>query len=217
MGGPSRDTCCWLNILEGKVLEIAVVHRLRRRRARGRTGWSRTARPLARGGWAVDHAAAAAARLVVGARAHDLDIEGCHFEARPDLPLLVCPGAGFQAAFDVDAHSLFQVLGERLGALSEDGDANPLGPILPLALRAPYTVVRGHVEPQKRRAARRVSHVGIAAEVADHRRLEHRSAASARYSSSSRTSKCRITDSFKRRLRSSGSASSGEIFSFDTV
>src|SRR5436190_20251389 len=105
---PSRDAC-WLNVLEGKVFEVAVIHRVGRgARRRPRGGWPgglRAARALAGAGvvHATAHAAPTGAHLVVGAGAHELDVQGGHFEARTDLTLLVCPGAGFEAAFDVDA------------------------------------------------------------------------------------------------------------------
>ena len=116
--------------------------------------------------------------LVVGSGAHELHFVGDHFEAGPDLSLLVGPGACFEAAVHVDPAALLQILRKRLGALPHDGDADPLGLVLPLALGRTRPEVRGHVEPQERRAARRVPHFRVIAEITDQRRLEHRSAAS---------------------------------------
>src|SRR5688572_22803720 len=150
--------------LERQVFEVrplvGVLTRLRclpRRAARCRS--------LARRRSAPEVAAArpAASGLVVRARAHELDVAGHHFEAGPDLALLVRPGTRFEAALDVDPAALLEVGLEGFGALAEDGDADPLGLVLPLALSGARSIVRGHVEAQKRRASRRVPHLRVAA------------------------------------------------------
>src|SRR5262249_7546604 len=138
-------------------------------------------------------------------------------KARLWLLLIVQPGPGFEATVDVHPAALTQILRKALCPLPNDPHPHPFGAVLPLALGRPRPIVRCHPEREHRPSFGRIPHLRILAKIPHERRLEHRSASSAPYSSSSRTSKCRITDSFNRRVRSSGSVASGVSFSFATV
>ena len=69
---------------------------------------------------------------------------------KPDLTLLVGPGARLQATVDVHPATLAEILRERFGPLSGHGDADPFGLVLPLALGRPSAEVGGYVEAQER-------------------------------------------------------------------
>src|SRR5262249_2268943 len=72
-----------------------------------------------------------------------------------------------QPSLDVDLLALRQILGQRFGLLPPDRNAMPLGLLLALAAFVVPHFRRGHVDRGDRCAARRVSKLGIASEIAD--------------------------------------------------
>src|SRR6266576_6600149 len=81
--------------------------------------------------------------------------------------LLVVPGAGLQAAFDVDLVALFQVLAGDFGEARPEHHVMPLGLLLPLSRFVFVGLVGGECDLCDRGALRRVLHFGILSEIAD--------------------------------------------------
>src|SRR5262252_8947187 len=91
------------------------------------------------------------------------------------VAVLVVPLPCLEPAFDVDLFSLRQVLGQRLGDLSPEDDAVPFGLFLALSALIVPDLGRRHVERRHRGAARRITQLGVASEIADQNHLVYAS------------------------------------------
>src|SRR5258708_4825047 len=80
---------------------------------------------------------------------------------------LIVPGAGLQAAFDVDLAALLQILAGNLRQPLPQHHIVPFGAVLPLAVFALETLVGGQGDLRDRRALRRELHFGILAKVSN--------------------------------------------------
>src|SRR5581483_4286943 len=81
--------------------------------------------------------------------------------------VLRLPFAPIEATVDRDGPALREVLRARLGLVAEDGDAEVVRLVDPLARLVAPPAVHGDAEAADRRAARRVPELGIARQVAD--------------------------------------------------
>src|SRR6185369_16045388 len=127
------------------------------------------------GGWRARRRGAAALAVVVATTAaHALAAAEQLHLVRDDLggvvvlAFLVLPLARLQAALDVDRTALLQVFAGDLRQAVVEDHAVPFGLFLLLAALPVLPVARGgDADVAHRGAARRVAHLGIAAEVAD--------------------------------------------------
>ena len=81
--------------------------------------------------------------------------------------LFVVPGAGLQAAFDVDFAALFQILAGNFRQPLPEHHVVPLGTVLPVAVFAFEALVGGQGDLGDRCALRRELHFGILAKVSN--------------------------------------------------
>ncbi len=102
--------------------------------------------------------------LVVAVTALEVDDGiGRDLQGRALLAVAALELAGLEATLDEDLVALAQALGDPLGAVTPDADAEPVGLLDPLAgLLVLGALVDGDVELGHRAIARRVAHLRVA-------------------------------------------------------
>src|SRR5579859_3724987 len=105
--------------------------------------------------------------VAVTAAAEELDAVGDDLDGLALRAVLRLPLAPAQLAVDPDRASLGQVLRAVLGLVAEDGDAEVVGGVDPVARLVALAVVDGDAQAADRRAAGRMAQLGIPRQVPD--------------------------------------------------
>src|SRR5579884_631463 len=156
-GPPGLLRCCWVFSLAMPLLERDVVV--------GRRG--EVGALLLRRSGGHELVAAAAAGVAVSSAAEELDAVGDDLYGLALGAVLRLPLAPAELAVDPDRPALGQVLGAVLGLVAEDGDAEVVGRVDPVARLVALAVVDRDPQAADRRAAGRVAELRIPRQVPD--------------------------------------------------
>src|SRR4051812_28010059 len=96
-----------------------------------------------------------------------MNIGRIHFQRVALFAVAVLPFLYVQAALYVNASTLSEILGDGLGLLAPDGDAEPGGKVLLHSVLVLTLLIRGHGERADSRSLRRVTQLRVFAQVAD--------------------------------------------------